>query len=263
MKKKLVQLDNVSARITLVGAGPGDPELLTIKAVKALQTADVVLYDALVGSDILDIVPHHAVKIYVGKRAGRHAYSQDTINMLMIDYAKKYGHLVRLKGGDSFVFGRGGEELLYAQEHQIPLDVVPGISSAFGVPALQHIPVTHRGKSESVWVVTATTSKGALSADIHHAARSSATVIVLMGLGKLNEICEAFHTVGKSDLPVAVIQDGSTKKEKIALGTVENIIDLVHKNDIKAPALIVLGEVVSLHPSFKALVREYVAVIGA
>ncbi|WP_245586315.1 uroporphyrinogen-III C-methyltransferase [Olivibacter sitiensis] len=252
-----------SARVTLVGAGPGDPDLLTIKAVKALQSANVVMYDALVGNEILDMVPQDALKIYVGKRAGAHAYSQNTINILMVDYARKYGHVVRLKGGDSFVFGRGGEELLHVQQHDIPVEVIPGISSAFGVPAVQHIPVTHRGKSESVWVVTATTTKGKLSADIRHAARSSATVVVLMGLGKLREICDVFHEEGKSNLPVAVIQNGSTKNEKIALGTVGSIVNLVEQKEIKAPALIVLGEVVSLHKAFDTLVQEYVAVIGA
>lgn len=251
------------ARISLIGAGPGDPDLLTIKALKVLQTADVVLYDALVSEEILSLVPATSIKIYVGKRAGCHAYSQQTINMLMVDYALKHGHVVRLKGGDSFVFGRGYEELQYAQQHQIPVQVVPGISSALAVPALQHIPVTHRGKSESFWVVTATTGKGRLSTDIHQAARSHATVVVLMGLGKLPEICAVYKANGKGDLPVAVIQNGSTDREKIAVGRVDNIVETVHKNSIGAPALIVLGEVVSLHPAFNALVQEYAAVVGA
>ena len=158
-------------RITLVGAGPGDAELITVKGIKALQTADVVLYDALVNEELLEFAPEKAVKVYVGKRSGDHSYSQDAVNRLMIDYALNYGHVVRLKGGDPFVFGRGSEELDFAASYSIPAQVIPGISSSIGVPALQHIPVTHRGLSESFWVVTGTTSSGALSNDIYDAAR--------------------------------------------------------------------------------------------
>jgi uroporphyrin-III C-methyltransferase len=141
-------------RITLVGAGPGDADLITIKGIKALKTADVVLYDALVNEELLEFAPQHATKVYVGKRSGDHSFSQDAINKLMIDYALNYGHVVRLKGGDPFVFGRGYEEMDHAASYSIPCAVIPGISSSIGVPGLQHIPVTHRGLSESFWVVT-------------------------------------------------------------------------------------------------------------
>ena len=153
-------------RITLVGAGPGDAGLITIKGIKALQTADVVLYDALVNEEILDFAPANAVKVYVGKRSGDHSFSQDAINKLMVDYALNYGHVVRLKGGDPFVFGRGYEELDHAASFSIPATVIPGISSSIAVPGLQQIPVTHRGLSESFWVITGTTTNGKISADI-------------------------------------------------------------------------------------------------
>jgi uroporphyrin-III C-methyltransferase len=239
--------------ITLVGAGPGDAELITLKAVKALKTADVVLYDALVNEELLEYAPENAVKVYVGKRSGDHTYSQDMVNKLMVDYAINYGHVVRLKGGDPFVFGRGFEELEYAALHQIPAQVIPGISSSIAVPELQHIPVTHRGLSESFWVVTGTTASGEISNDLYEAARSKATVVVLMGIHKLTEIADIFIKEGKSNLPAAVIQSGSTADEKIAVGTVDNIVDLVKENNITSPALLIFGEVVALHPQFKSI----------
>src|SRR4051812_15990507 len=177
-------------RITLVGAGPGDAELITLKGVKALQSADVVLYDALVNQELLDFAPANATKVFVGKRSGDHSYSQDAVNKLMMDYAINYGHVVRLKGGDPFVFGRGFEELDYAASYSIPAQVIPGISSSIGVPGMQQIPVTHRGLSESFWVVTGTNSNHQVSDDVYAAAKTNATVVVLMGIHKLAEIAE-------------------------------------------------------------------------
>jgi len=240
-------------RITLVGAGPGDADLITVKGIKALKTADVVLYDALVNEELLEYAPEGSVKVYVGKRSGDHSYSQDAVNKLMVDYALNYGHVVRLKGGDPFVFGRGYEELEYAALYSIPAEAVPGISSSIGVPGLQHIPVTHRGFSESFWVVTGTTSNGKVSADIYEAARSKATVVVLMGLNKLAEIVQIFKNEGKNKLPVAVIQSGSTVNEKIAVGIVDTIVEVVEEKQVTSPALIVFGEVVSLHPDFQPI----------
>ncbi len=244
---------NKKSRITLVGAGPGDAELITLKGLKALQTADVILYDALVNEDMLNFAPAGAQRVYVGKRSGDHSYSQDAVNKLMVDYAINYGHVVRLKGGDPFVFGRGYEELDFAAQHNIPATVIPGISSSIAVPGLQQIPVTHRGLSESFWVVTGTTAAGELSADVYEAAKTRATVIILMGIHKLAEIAAVFIACGKSKLPVAVIQSGSTAGEKVAVGTVDSIVNIVAENDIKSPALIVAGEVVSLHPHFKLM----------
>lgn len=248
-------------RITLVGAGPGDVDLITLKGVKALQTADVVLYDALVNEELLSFAPAHAIKVYVGKRSGDHSYSQEAVNKLMIDYAINYGHVVRLKGGDPFVFGRGFEELDYAASYSISAQVIPGISSSIGVPGLQNIPVTHRGLSESFWVVTGTTANGKISDDVYAAARTNATVVVLMGIHKLAEITGIFKKEGKNKLPVAVIQSGSTKDEKVAIGIVDTIAEVVEEKNITSPALIVFGEVVSLHPQFQSI-KEFYAIVA-
>jgi uroporphyrin-III C-methyltransferase len=165
--------------------------------------------------------------------------------------------VVRLKGGDPFVFGRGYEELDYAASYSIGAEVIPGISSSIGVPALQHIPVTHRGLSESFWVITGTTSDGKISSDLFDAAKTNATVIVLMGLNKLAEIAAIYRAEGKNRLPVAVIQSGSTVNEKVAIGVVDTIVEVVAEKNIKAPALIVIGNVVSLHPDFSPIKEFY------
>jgi uroporphyrin-III C-methyltransferase len=248
-------------QITLVGAGPGDADLITVKAIKALKTADVVLYDALVNEELLSYAPEASVKVYVGKRSGDHTYSQEAVNKLMVDYAINYGHVVRLKGGDPFVFGRGFEELDFAASHDIPASVIPGISSSIAVAELQNIPVTHRGLSESFWVITGNTSSGKISPDLYDAAKSRATVVVLMGINKLAEITEIFKSEGKSKLPVAVIQSGTTVDEKVAIATVDTIVDAVKENNIGSPAIIVLGEVVSLHPKYQ-LIKEIYDVVA-
>lgn len=240
-------------KITLVGAGPGDPELITMKGANAIKQADVILYDALVNEAVLEYANPASIKIYVGKRSGEHSFSQDQVNKLMVDYALNYGHVVRLKGGDPFVFGRGYEELDYAAGYNIPVQVIPGLSSSISVPGLQQIPVTHRGLSESFWVVTGTTASGAISNDLYEAARTKATVVVLMGLGKLKEIVKLFQNEGKHRLPVAAIQSGSTTEEKLAIGIVDTIEEIVLEKGVKAPALLIFGEVVSLHPSFQPI----------
>jgi uroporphyrin-III C-methyltransferase len=250
--------DNIKEpKITLVGAGPGDADLITVKAIKALKTADVVLYDALVNEELLTYAPETAVKVYVGKRSGDHTYSQEAVNKLMVDYATNYGHVVRLKGGDPFVFGRGFEELEFAASYNIPASVIPGISSSIAVAELQNIPVTHRGLSESFWVITGTISNGKISPDLYDAAKSKATVVVLMGINKLAEIAEIFKNEGKGKLPVAVIQSGTTVDEKVAIATVDTIVNSVKDNQIGSPAIIVLGEVVSLHPKFQLIKQVY------
>ncbi len=244
-------------RITLVGAGPGDAELITLKGVRALRSADVILYDALVNNELLDFAPEHAIKVYVGKRSGDHSYSQEAVNKLMIDYALNYGHVVRLKGGDPFVFGRGFEELEIAASYSIPAEVIPGISSSISVPAMQGIPVTHRGTSESFWVITGTTTSGEISKDLYTAAKTDATVVVLMGVKKLKEIAAVFEAEGKGRLPVAVIQNGSMANEKIVVGTVETIVEAAFDQKIDSPALIVFGEVVALHSKFQPIKAFY------
>lgn len=234
----------MSGRLTLVGAGPGDPDLITIKAVKVLADADVVLYDALASKELLRYAPGRAKKIYVGKRAGMHYLQQHEINRLILKYSKSHKHVVRLKGGDPFVFGRGLEEIEHAAKHGIRTDIVPGISSALAIPAIQRIPLTHRGVSNSFWVVTGTTKSGKFSEDLLLAASSNATVVILMGMNNLNEIMEVFIAVGKENTPVAIVQNGSRPGEKLGMGTVATISEVVREKELSSPAVIVVGEIV-------------------
>lgn len=244
--------------ISLVGAGPGDPELLTLKAVRILQSADVVLYDALVSDAILKQIPPHVPAWSVGKRSGSHSFRQEDINTLLVDFALKYGHVVRLKGGDPFVFGRGHEEVEFALRSGIEVNVVPGISSALAVPASASIPLTRRQISESFWVITGTTSEGKLSSDLALAVQSTATLVVLMGLNKLDEIVSLLKAAGKQDLPVAVISNGTLPEQRQAFGIVTTIVDEVAKAEIGAPAVIVIGEVLRLAtaPELNSLLRD-------
>ena len=234
---------NQQPKITLVGAGPGDPDLLTIKGQKALQQANVILYDALVNEKLLDLAPA-AKKIFVGKRRGVKAYSQDQINRLMVQEAFENGHVVRLKGGDSFVFGRGYEELEYAHLLGIPVQVVPGISSSVSVPALAGIPVTHRGASNGFYVLTAVLSNGELNPEIRQAAQTNATVVILMGLNKLADIAAIFSEAGKKTEAVAVISNGTLPNQRTVVGNIGNIVYRAGYENIPAPAVIVIGEVV-------------------
>ena len=236
-----------TAKLSLVGAGPGDPELLTLKAVKALNTADVVMYDALVDKSLLNHAPN-AIKVFVGKRGGKQYLSQEDINKLIVQNVLHHGHVVRLKGGDPFVFGRGHEEKEYAESFNIKVSMVPGITSAVSVPELQGIPVTRRGVSESFWVLTATNKKDELSNDLHLAAQSTATVVILMGTRKLDKITSLYKELGKSDEFIAIIQNGSQENEKIALGQISDIEKEVAEKGIGSPAVIIIGEVVKSHP---------------
>jgi uroporphyrin-III C-methyltransferase len=231
-------------RITLIGAGPGDPELLTIKGLRALQSANVVLYDALVSDALLALIPPDIPAWSVGKRAGAHSFRQDEINTLMVDFANRYGHVVRLKGGDPFVFGRAQEEIEFALSRGIKVNVIPGVSSAFAVPAALNIPLTSRGVSYSFWVVTGTTRFGGVSDDLRLAAQSSATIVILMGMSKIAEIMHMFETYGRSSTPVAVIQNGTLPDQRSVVGTVSTIVDDVARAGIGSPAVIVVGDVV-------------------
>jgi len=237
-------------KLTLVGAGPGDPELISIKGAKALAQADVVLYDALTHPDLLNYAPKNAQKIFVGKRAGQHSFSQEEINSLIVEHALNFGHVVRLKGGDPFVFGRGQEEIEYAENFNIATSVIPGISSCIGVPGLNNIPVTRRHESESFWVITGTTKDGRLSKDLAIAAQTTATIVILMGMRKLNRIAAVFKEIGKEETPIAIIQNGSLPEEKVVTGTINTIEKLVVESEVGAPAIIVIGEVVRHHPNF-------------
>ncbi|GAB2788953.1 uroporphyrinogen-III C-methyltransferase [Rhabdobacter roseus] len=233
-------------KLTLIGAGPGDPELITLKAVRALNGARVVLYDALVHPSLLEHCSDGCVKVPVGKRFGKHSCSQDVINYMIVEYAYQYGEVVRLKGGDPYVFGRGYEEVTFAARHGIESEVIPGISSSYAVPALAGIPLTTRGVSESFWVVTGTTQAHQLSLDLRLAAQSSATVVVLMGVHKLPEIVETYASLGKLDQPIAIIQNGTLPDQKIVTGRISNILPLAHVADIGSPAIIVIGPAAAL-----------------
>lgn len=248
--------NKINPKVTLVGAGPGDVELITFKGIKALEQADVILYDALVSPQILDFAPEEAIRVYVGKRDNQHTYTQEQINYLIVSLAYTHGHVVRLKGGDPFVFGRGQEELEYAESFNIDTEYIPGISSSISVPGLSGIPVTHRGATESFWVITGTTQKGELSEDVRHAAKTNATIVILMGLKRLKEIVEVFEKAGKKNAAVAIIQDGSLPSQKVALGTISSILEIAHSAQIKAPATIVIGEVVKLHRQYPHIISE-------
>lgn len=245
-------------KLTLVGAGPGDPDLITLKGVRALQEADVVMYDALVHPDLLDHCRPDALQVYVGKRRGAYSCVQEDINPLIVHYARQYGHVVRLKGGDSFVFGRGYEEVEFARQHGIETAVVPGLSSSYAVPASAGIPLTTRGVSESFWVVTGTTKAGQLSADLHLAAQSSATVVVLMGMHKLAQIMGVFAGHGKADTPVAIIQNGTLPQERIVMGQVHDIQQKAADGQIDNPAIIVIGEVAGLFHNQPSRITELI-----
>lgn len=236
--------------LSLVGAGPGDPELITLKAIRVLRSANAILYDALANDELLQYAQPDAITQFVGKRYGCHALSQREINDLIIEHAFSHGHVVRLKGGDPFVFGRAQEEIDAARAAGIEVEVIPGISSAIAVPASQMIPLTCRGINESFWVTTGTTQSGQISADIQHAAQSSATVIILMAMSRLQDIMDIFAAAGKAETPVAIIQHGTTTHEKMVIGSVKDIVFRAQYEGISNPAIIMIGEVVRLHPSF-------------
>lgn len=242
--------------LQLVGAGPGDPDLITIKAVKSLAQARVVLYDALASESLLELAAKDAVKIFAGKRFGCHSLSQAEINRLIVQYAWSHGRVIRLKGGDPFVFGRATEEIEAALQAGIRVEVIPGISSALAVPALQMIPLTCRGINESFWVTTGTTRSGEMSADIYLAAQSSATVILLMAMSKLEQIMDVFSGCGKRDTPVAIIQDGTTPHEKIVTGTVKDIFFRAQAEGLSNPAIIVIGDVVNARSKLSAVANH-------
>jgi len=234
-------------KISIIGSGPGDPELITLKALKRLKCADVVLYDALVNKALLKEAPN-AKKIFVGKRAGKRSISQDEINLALVQNAYRYGHVVRLKGGDPFIFGRGHEELEYIQSFGLEAEVIPGLSSSTSLSTLNHVPLTKRGINESFWVLTATTQDYKLSIDIELAAQSTATIVILMGIKKLSLIRDIFLNKNLGQLPVMVVQSGSTKSEKIALGNINDIVEKVQAKKIGTPGIIIIGETVGLHP---------------
>lgn len=243
-------------KLTVVGAGPGDVDLITIKAIKALEVADVILYDALINEELLKYASKQAEVIFVGKRKGCYAFQQEQINELIVAKAKEKGHVVRLKGGDPFIFGRGTEEIEYAQSFGLETFVVPGISSVSAVPAYQGIPLTKRHTAESFWVITGTTKNHQLSEDVAIAAKSTATIVILMGMSKLEEIVNVFSAENKQNTAVAVIQEGTTVNEKVGIGTISTIQQVVEENQLTSPAIIIIGEVVKERVKLTSIYKE-------
>ncbi|HEX6506405.1 MAG TPA: uroporphyrinogen-III C-methyltransferase [Chloroflexota bacterium] len=232
--------------VSLVGAGPGDPELITVRALRCLEEADVVVYDRLIDPRILESVPLHAERIFVGKAAGSVVLSQRGIENLLIDRARQGKHVVRLKGGDPFLFGRGGEEIEALTAADIPYQVVPGVSSAFAVPASAGIPVTHRRLASTVTVVTGheDPEKPQSSIDWEWLARAPGTLVILMGLERLDGICSRLMREGRSgDTPAAVIASGTLPQQRTVLAPLAGLADEVQQAVVRSPAIIVVGEV--------------------
>jgi len=232
--------------VYLTGAGPGDIELLTMKAHRVITEADVIIYDRLANPEILKMAKNGCEFVYVGKEDGRHTLPQDEINEVIYQNALKYKTVVRLKGGDPFVFGRGGEEGAYLKERGISFEIIPGITSAISVPAYAGIPVTHRGVAVSFRVVTGHESPNKESSQIPwENFKTNDTIVFLMGLHNLKKISSKLIEIGKpSTCPCAVISRGSTKEQQVVVGTLENIVQKAQ--DLPTPALIVVGEVVKL-----------------
>jgi uroporphyrin-III C-methyltransferase len=226
--------------VYLVGAGPGDPDLITVKGIKALKKADVVIYDRLANDEILDYTKN-AELIYVGKKAGEHYKKQDEINQILVDQAKTHDVVVRLKGGDPFVFGRGGEEMLTLLENGIDVEFIPGVTSAIGVPTSAGLPVTHRGVATSLTVVTGHEDPTKPDKQVKWNFNSD-TIVILMGVGLLKENIQEIMKHKDPQTPVCVIENGTLPNQKIITGTLEDITN----NDINTPAIVIVGQVVDV-----------------
>jgi uroporphyrin-III C-methyltransferase len=239
----------MTGKVFICGAGPGDPDLLTLKSMKLLKTCKVVLYDRLVGNNIVKLIPDTSKKIYVGREEGDPSFHQDNTNKIMKKYAKKGEKVLRLKGGDPFIFGRGGEEAEFLREHNIQYEIVPGVTSPIASAIYAGIPLTHRQFSSSIAIVTGheATEKGQASVHWEKLPDAVDTIIIMMGIGQLRRISTRLIRAGMSkDTDVAIIENGATSKQRVVTGTLENIIDLSRKAGIKPPAIIIIGKVVSL-----------------
>jgi uroporphyrin-III C-methyltransferase/precorrin-2 dehydrogenase/sirohydrochlorin ferrochelatase len=235
--------------VFLIGAGPGDPDLLTMRAVKLLQTADVVLYDNLVSNGVMEYTHPNAERIYVGKRCNHHALLQDEINQLMIDLARSGRQVCRLKGGDPFIFGRGGEELEALSNAGIAYQVVPGITAAAGCAAYAGIPLTHRDHAQSVTFVTGHRRAGyELNLDWQGLVNGNQTVVFYMGLQTLPDICQKLCEHGMAgDMPAAIVENGTRPEQRVMEGTLATLPALAQNHNALGPSLIIIGNIVSLH----------------
>jgi len=236
--------DKSRSELILVGAGPGDPELLTVKAWRALERADVILYDHLANPALLDLAPAGCERICVGKEPYGLSTPQDVIHGLIEEKSRKGGTLVRLKGGDPFIFGRGFEEVVVARELGMKVTYIPGITS-MQTTGLASIPLTHRGISDGIWVLTGTKKDGALSADLLLAMKSRSTVVIYMGMKKLQEIAAIYMREGLGEMPAAIIMHGSLPHQRMAVGVAAALPMMAEEYRLSHPAIIIIGEVVT------------------
>ena len=247
IEQALAEWKTPKGEVYLVGAGPGDPELLTLKALRLMQQADVVIYDRLVSPAIMELCRRDATKIYVGKARSNHAVPQEGINALLVEYASKGQRVCRLKGGDPFIFGRGGEEIQELFAAGVPFQVVPGITAASGCSAYAGIPLTHRDYAQSVRFLTGHLKEGSPELPWDELVYQNQTLVLYMGLVGLEKICEKLIEHGqRPDMPVALISKGTTPEQKVLVGTLANIASKVEENHIQAPTLTIIGDVVSL-----------------
>jgi len=246
-------MENSSGGVVyLVGAGPGDPELLTLRAVRLLERADAVVYDHLVSDAVLDFVPATAERIYAGKRRNEHTLRQEQINALLVRLGKDGRQVVRLKGGDPFIFGRGGEELQALAAAGVRFEVVPGITAASGVACYAGIPLTHRQFAQRCVFVTGHLQDGSADLDWPSLVRPQQTVVVYMGLSGLADICRQLIAHGAApDLPIAVVQDATIATQQVVTGTLETIAQSVAQAALHSPCLTVIGDVVRLHDALQ------------
>ena len=243
-----VQTSSPSGIVYLVGAGPGDPDLLTLKAARLLQLADVVVYDNLVSPGVISLIHSGAEKIYVGKQTNRHTLPQAEINLLLVKLASQGKKVVRLKGGDCFIFGRGGEELEVLADQGIAFEVVPGITAASGVTTYAGIPLTHRDYAQTCLFTTGHLKDATLDLDWPTLSRPNQTVVIYMGLGALTAIVEQLLTHGMPlGTPAAIIEKGTTSAQKVIAGTLATLPELAGKAGLESPSLIIVGQVVALN----------------